>query len=265
MTLFDDFIARALIAIILLALVAGPLGSVAVWRRMGFFGDAMAHAGLLGVAIALVVGWSPWLGLGLIAIIVGLALGRGQSKAIGNDARLAVMAHGSLAAALVLIAVAPQGRSSLEGYLFGDILAVRADELLVMAVMALIVGLVLAWRWQRLLTAILHTEMATAHGINTGFEFRIVTLLLALVVALGINAVGALMIGAFLIIPALTARRFAHSPEGMAMLATGIALGSGFGGLALSWFANLPTAPSIVLVASFLFLAASVLRPDNAH
>ncbi len=253
--MLDDFLIRAALAGLGVALAAGPLGAFVVWRRMAYFGDATAHAAILGVALALGFGISVTLGtLGVAlaaAVIVAHLAGRGQSM----DTALGVIAHAALALGLVAISFVPGARTDLSAWLFGDILAVgRGDLAVIWSGSALVLGL-LVWRWNRLLTATVSEELARAAGVDPARERLVLTLALALVVAVAIKIVGALLITALLIVPAAAARPLARNPEGMAALATLIAAGSVLGGLWASLRFDTPAGPSIVATAAALFAA----------
>jgi zinc transport system permease protein len=240
MTMLDDFLVRAGLAAVGLSLATGPLGAFVVWRRMAYFGDATAHAAVLGVALALATD----LPISLGTLTVALA-----------------MAHSALAFGLVAVSFFPSVRTDLSSYLFGDILAVSRAELGLVWLGSLAVLALLAWRWQALLTSTLSEDLAHAAGIRPDRERLVLVLALALVVAVALKIVGALLIAAMLIIPAATARSFSRTPEAMAAFAIAIGALSGIGGLGLSLWQDTPTGPSIIVVAAALFALASIRRP----
>lgn len=256
--MLDDFMVRATLAAVGTALAAGGLGCFVVWRRLAYFGDAMAHAAVLGVALAL--GFEVSIFIGVIATALGMALlflkltGQGQSA----DATLGVLAHAGLAIGLVAVALIPGQRISLDAYLFGDVLTVSRMELLVIWGGAIAVLGVLWISWANLLTATLSPDLAHAAGINPRRQELILTLLLALVVAVAIKVVGALLITALLIVPAATARIIARSPEGMAAASIGAGVFAAIGGLQASRAFDTPVGPSIVCTAVGLFILATI-------
>jgi zinc transport system permease protein len=251
--IIDAFILRALGAGFLLALAAGPLGCFVVWRRLAYFGDATAHAAILGVALALAFDLSIFAGtLAMamaMAVIVAALAGRGWAM----DTTLGVLAHSALALGLVAVSFLPGTRVDLSAFLFGDILTVTTADLWVMAGgAALVVGL-LVWRWEALLTATISEDLAQSLGMNPARERLVLTLALALTVAVGLKVVGALLIAALLIVPPATARVFARSPEGMALVAVGIAALAVLAGVMGSAQFDTPTGPSIVTAAAAFF------------
>lgn len=252
--MFDSFILRAIVAGLGIAVAAGPLGSFVVWRRMAYFGDATAHAAILGVALALIFSVPITLGTLLVAMAMGATVSWLAARGHAMDATLGVLAHAALALGLVAISFVPSVRVDLSAFLFGDILAVSRSDLLVIWGGATLVVLLIAWRWSRLLTATLSRELAAASGIDANREGLVLTLALAVVVAVALKVVGALLIAAMLIIPAAAARGLARSPEAMATGAIGIGILSVFGGLAASWYLDTPAGPSIISTAAAIFV-----------
>lgn len=256
--MLESFLVRAALAGVGVAVAAAPLGCFVVWRRMAFFGDATAHAAILGVALALASGLPVAPGVLLTALAMALFIShRAESHSV--DTALGVAAHTALAAGLVAVAFIDGVRIDLEAFLFGDILAVsRADLLVIWGGAVLVTGL-LAWRWSALLAATLNEDFAAAAGIDPKREQLIMTLALAVVVAVAIKVVGALLISAMLIIPAAAARPMAATPERMAVLAAGIGAASALAGLTAAWVFDTPAGPSIVCAAAVLFVLSSLV------
>ncbi len=261
MTMLDDFLVRAGLAGVGLSLATGPLGSFVVWRRMAYFGDATAHAAILGVALALATDLPVGFGTLVVALAMAATVAGLAARGWAMDTTLGVLAHSALALGLVAVSFVPGARTDLSAWLFGDILAVsRADLGFIWGGAVLVVGL-LVWRWQGLLTATLSEELAYASGIKPDRERLILTLALAVVVAVALKVVGALLIAALLIIPAAAARGLARTPEAMAAGATAIGALACLAGLALSLWQDTPAGPSIIVAAAAVFAAtASVGR-----
>lgn len=253
--MLDGFFTRALIAGIGLALTVGPLGCFIVWRRMAYFGDTMAHSALLGVALAFLFQINLMAGVFLVASLVSIALLLLQRRgALSTDALLGILSHSTLALGLVMVAFMSWVRVDLMGFLFGDILAVsRTDIAFVYGGGAIILGL-MAWLWKPLLAATVNEELAEAEGMAPERSRFVFMLLMALVIAIAMKIVGILLITSLLIIPAATARRFASTPERMALFASLIGVVAVVGGLYGSLHFDTPSGPSIVVAALVLFL-----------
>jgi zinc transport system permease protein len=259
MTLLDDFFWRAILAGLGVALAAAPLGCFVVWRRMAYFSDAAAHAAILGVALSLAFSMSVFAGALVVALVMAWAVSALSGRGVATDTLLGVLAHSALAFGLVAVSFLEGIRVDLMAYLFGDILAVSRFDLLVIWGGAALVILLLAWRWNALLAATLGEDMAYASGINPRTEQMVLTLALAVVVAVAIKVVGALLIGALLVIPAAAARTLADTPERMACVAAIIGTVSVVLGLQTAFVADTPAGPTIVTVAAVIFATLTSL------
>ncbi|MFS4583554.1 iron chelate uptake ABC transporter family permease subunit [Phaeobacter sp. C3_T13_0] len=258
MILLDSFMVRAALAGVGVALAAAPLGCFVVWRRMAYFGDATAHASILGVALALSFDTPIFLGVLAMALIMATVVTTLSGRGYAVDTLLGVLAHSSLAFGLVAVSFLHGVRLDLMAYLFGDILAVNRTDLLVIWGGAISVVILLCWRWSALLTSTLNTDLAYAAGIDPKREQLVLTLALAVVVAVAIKVVGVLLIAALLIIPAATARSFADTPERMTMIAAIVGAISALGGLQLAFTFDTPTGPTIVCLAAVMFAGSSL-------
>lgn len=259
--MLDDFLIRAVLAGMGLAFAAGVLGCFVVWRRMAYFGDSTAHAAILGVAISLAFDMSIYAGTIATALAVAMLVSVLTSRGHAMDTVLGVIAHSALAFGLVAISFVPSARVDLASYLFGDILAVGRSDLLWIWAGSLMILVLLCWRWQNLVTASVNEELAMAAGIDPRVERLVLSVALALLVAIAIRIVGSLLISAMLIIPAATARRFATTPERMAAVSSLIAVLAVLAGLGASLHFDTPAGPSIVASAAVFFVLTQVLRP----
>ncbi|MBK5933557.1 zinc transport system permease protein [Rhodovulum imhoffii] len=258
--MLNDFMVRAALAGLAVALAAGPLGSFVVWRRMAYFGEATAHAAILGVALGLAFSVSVFAGTLAAALAMGLTVSSLTGRGLAVDSALGVLSHGALAAGLVAVAFLPGVRVDLDAYLFGDILAVSRGDLALIWGGALVVLSLLAWRWNALLTVTVSEDLATASGLVPAREKLVLTLALALVVAVALQVVGALLIVALLIVPPAAARAFVQSPEMMAAGASAVAALSVLGGLWGSLQFDTPAGPSIVVTATLFFVLSLLTR-----
>jgi len=262
--MIDDFLLRALLAGLGVAVAAGPLGCFIVWRRMAYFGDAMAHSALLGIAVGLLIDVNliaavAAVGLGLAAFLTLLT----RQRQIAPDTLLGIFAHASLSLGLITLSVLGAVQVDLHGFLFGDILAVdRTDVLTIWGGAATVLAL-LALLWRPLLAATVDREMARVEGLPVDLAEAGFMLIMALTIAAAIKVVGILLTTALLIVPAAAARRFAGTPERMAVLAVLLGVTAVAGGLGGSLTWDTPAGPSIVVCAAALFavsLAATGLR-----
>ncbi|MGI9302564.1 MAG: zinc ABC transporter permease subunit ZnuB [Gammaproteobacteria bacterium] len=250
----DDFILRAALAGIVVSVVAGPLGSVIVWRRMAYFGDTLAHSSLLGVALGVVLGVSinAMVIAGCVAVALLIVLLQ-RSRTLTSDTALGILAHSTLSLGVVALAFAEGLRVDLMAYLFGDILAITAQDLWWVFGGGALALFILLWLWRPLLAVTVHEELARVEGVPVKTVSIGLMLLVALVVAVAMKIVGILLITSLLIIPAAAARRIASTPEQMAAYAVVIGCFAVAGGLLGSLRWDTPAGPSIVVAAAMIF------------
>ncbi|MCM2397629.1 zinc ABC transporter permease subunit ZnuB [Rhizobium sp. S95] len=262
--MFDDFFLRAMLAGIGLALTTGPLGCFVIWRRMAYFGDTMAHSALLGVALSLLLSLNLMVSVFVVASMVSLLLLLLQRRqALSADALLGILSHATLAIGLVMVAFMTRVRIDLVAFLFGDILAVDSTDIVVVWVGGAVVLGMIAWLWRPLLAATVNAELAEAEGLQPERARLAFMLLMALVIAIAMKIVGIMLITSLLIIPAATARRFATTPEVMAVFASLIGAVAVVFGLFGSLTYDTPSGPSIVVAALVLFLLSLLPKPGR--
>ena len=253
--ILEDFFWRAMLAGIGVALVAGPLGCFVVWRKMAYFGETMAHSALLGVALGLLFGVAPMIGVFAVGLVVALLLsGFLQKPFLSGDTLLGTLSHASLALGVLLISLMTWLRVDLLGYLFGDILSVTRTDLLWIYAVGGFTLILLAWLWRPLLAITVDRELAGAEGMNVISCELTLMLVIAAVIALAMKVVGILLITSLLIIPAAAARHLCRTPEQMAAAAAIIGVLSVALGLFASFHFDTPSGPSIVTAAVFLFM-----------
>ncbi len=259
-----EFLLLPLFAGLGIALVAGPLGAFVVWRRMAYFGDTLAHAALLGIALGIVlsinVNVAVIFGCGTLAMIL-LALQ--HNRTLATDTLLGILSHSTLAVGLIIVSLLPGQSINIQSYLFGDLLAVGMTDVITVYGICGVVLLVLCLLWRQFLAITVQEELAYVEGIPVTRLKAILMVLMALVIAIAMKIVGVLLITALLIIPAAAARRLSHSPEAMAIIAAIIGMMAVVGGIASSATWDTPTGPSVVVAALVCFLLALLRKQTN--
>lgn len=257
--MLDDFLVRALVAGVGVAVVAGPLGCFVVWRKMAYFGATLSHSALLGVALGVLLGLDPMLGVAIqCLLIVPALLLLERVSPLSTDSQLGILAHGTLALGLVIFGFMTWVRVDLTGYLFGDILAVSVWEIGYIYAGGAIILAVLAWIWRPLLAATVNPEIAAAEGLQPERTKMIFMFLVAATIAIGMKVAGVLLILSFLIIPPAAARAFSTTPESMMAGAIAVGIVATVLGLQASAQWDTPSGPSIVVAALALFLVSLV-------
>jgi len=252
---------RALAAGVLIAALAGVLGTVVVVRRMSFFADAIAHASLAGIALGLVLQLDPlWAALGF-SVIVGLGIAYlTRRSSLGLDTSIGVFYSAAVALGVVLIGTLRGVRVDLVGFLFGDILGVTNQDLVTTATLTVVVLVIFALLFRSLVRLALSRELAQVQGVRVALVDALFMVLLAVTVAVGIKLVGVVLIGPLLIMPAAAAKNISRSLVGMLGTSVLLALIGFVGGMYASAFLNTPAGPTVVLVEAVLFAATMLLR-----
>ncbi|MDE2183191.1 MAG: metal ABC transporter permease [Alphaproteobacteria bacterium] len=261
----DDFLWRAILGAAFLAAACGPIGCFVLWKRMAYLGESVAHVGLLGAGLGLLLGVNVVAGTAALAIVAALIMARAADRAIPAGTFVGIVGHMGLALGFVVLATLETVRADLLGYLFGDVLALSTGDVAAVAGVSAVVLAATVVLWRPLLKAAVGGDIAAAEGHGGPLVQTAFLVLVALLVAFGLKVVGALLIVALLIVPPAAARAFARTPESMAVqaaLAGAVAAPLGVG---IAYAGDLPAGPAIVLAAGVIFAlttAAARLR-DN--
>ncbi len=258
--LSEPFMQRALLGGMLTGALGGVLGSFAVLRQLSFFSDALGHSSLLGITLGILLGVNPTLVLIPFAVLFALLVSQlVERSALPTDALLNIVYSSSLAIAILALSRVETYRGGIQQLLFGDILGISRLDVVVIASFLVIsvIYLGLSMRAQVLLT--LNQDLAGAMGVHTRWHGLAFVILLAVVVAISIKAVGVLLISAFVVIPACAGRLLSRSFPVYLMISSAIGGGCALLGLFFSGLTNLPSGPSVVMVQFLGFLLAMLL------
>lgn len=262
----DNFLTPLLFVALLIGVTAAPLGCLIVWRRMAYFGDALAHTALLGVALGVVFGINVYLGGALVcAGFAFLLVNLQRRRTLSMDTLLGILAHGGLALGILALALVPQQNANdargghesfhaMEEYLFGDLAQITAADMVVIIPVCLLVLAGLKKYWHALILMTLSEDLARAEGLNTTRLHIILMLMLTLIVALAIKTTGVLFITSLLIIPAAAARQLSRTPRQMTLWAMVLAFIAVLVGITLAATLNMPSGPMTIGVASAIFI-----------
>ena len=249
-----SFAVRALEAGTIVAVIAPLIGIFLVLRRYSLIADTLSHVSLAGLAIGSLLGINPILtavGATLLSAL-GIERLRTTKKAYGESA-LALFLSGSLALAVVLLSISHGLNANLLNYLFGSIVTVTVTDVQIIAVLAAIVILILAAFYKELVYITFDEEAARVSGIPTNFINTVLILLSALTVSLTIPIVGVLLIAALIVIPIIIALQFKKSFAKTILYAELISLFSVLSGIVVSFYLNLATGGTIVLIMLAIF------------
>lgn len=260
----EPFLMRALLAGLGLAVVAAPLGCFIVWRRMAYYGETVAQAGLIGIAAGLALSLDLTASVLIVTLLVsGLLVLLSRQQIVPFDSLLGLLAHTALAVGVIAASLVRGPQIDLMAFLFGDIFAITSTDLQWIFIGGTAALAALVFLWRPLLAISVHEDLAAAEGTRTDRIKLMFVLVLALVVAIAIKIVGVLLTIAFLIMPAAAARPLSETPEQMALFAAIFGALSVALGLFVSVSFDTPGGPSIVLMLALFFAAAifpTVLR-----
>jgi zinc transport system permease protein len=255
------FMQRALAAGVLVGIMTSLLGVLVVLRRSAFFGDAIAHAALAGVALGVLTGYDPLLAAVAVGIGIATSLHVVERRSrLALDTVLGFVLPFFLALGVLMLSLTPGYQPALVSFLFGSILTVSRDSLWVIVIITLVVfGFLVRFRHQ-LIFATFDEDAAQLAGIRVGLVLTTYYILLALVIIASIRTVGTVLVTALLVIPAATAKLLARSLRQMFLLTPVLGTASVLGGMLGSYYLDLPSGPAIVVLAGLMFLAVGLGR-----
>lgn len=257
----EDYIIRAILAALALSAISGPLGVFVIWQRMAFFGDTLAHSGLLGITLSLAFQIDLMIGVGLVALLIALLLFFLKSRLVfSNDALLGILSPATLAVGLICLSRIKTVQVDVLSFLIGDILAITWSEVMTIVVAVSIGLLILCYIWTPLLRITIDKDLAQVEGVNVAKYQVVFIVLLAMIVAVAVKLVGVLLISAMLIIPAAISRLGAKTPEQMALGACGVGIVATLLGLQLAIVFDLPVGPAMVVGLLSCFILGTIMN-----
>jgi zinc transport system permease protein len=256
------FFQRALVSGLLLSALMACLGVFIVLRRMSFFSDAIGHAALTGIAIGLLLEWSPFISALIYSMLIALGIGiiRHQTN-LSLDTLLGVFFAASVALGVILVQFTPGYQANLLGFLFGDILTISTLDLTLTAVTAVITGGILIYLGKPLISIAFNSDLAKAEGTAVAAYELIFLLVLAAVIALSVKLVGVVLVTALLVIPAATAHNVARSLASMLLISTAIGLIATIIGMFASASIGTASGPTIILTGTVFFALSLLVKP----
>jgi zinc transport system permease protein len=250
-----SFIIRGLEAGIIVAVIAPLIGIFLVLRRYSLIADTLSHVSLAGIAIGLLFGLNPVLTALLVAVLASLGIERLRtSKTVYGESALALFLSGSLALAIVLLSLGHGFNTNLFNYLFGSIVTVTMTEVYTIAILAIVVITILALFYKELVYVTFDEDSAKVGGIPTKLINTILIILAAITVSLSIPIVGVLLISALIVVPVVSALQLKKSFIKTILYAEIISLFSVISGIFASFYLNLSTGGTIVLIMLAIFI-----------
>jgi zinc transport system permease protein len=256
-----EFMQRALIAGAVLAPLLSVLGSFATLRKMSFFADGVAHASLLGVALAIVVGITPFAGVLLAGLIFGILIFLLERYArLASDAVIGIIFTTGLALGIIVISLQPGYQPDLISFLFGNILAITWGNVWTILILSSIILSMVFLLFRQFSLLSLSEELAWTSGMNTKYLNLLFYVLLSLAVVLGVKLLGIILVSALLITPAVTSKFITRSFYSYVLYSVIFSLIAFVGGLLASYYFDLPSGASIVVSATSLFVVMFAVK-----
>lgn len=259
-----QFFQRALLASVLAGVACAVVGSYVVLKGLAFIGDAIAHAAFPGVVAAFILGGPYVLGGGIAAFATAIGIGwisrRGKLR---MDTAIGVVFAGTFALGILLYSTIEGFVGDLFGFLVGNVLAIKSDDLIGLVVLGAIVLGVLAVLWKELLYATFDPLGAAASGLPVaGLEYLFLGLV-ALTIVISLQAVGIILVVAMLVTPAATAQLVTVRFSRMVGLAAALGASTAVAGLYLSYWFDVASGATIVLVQTSVFIITLLLSPRS--
>ena len=257
-----DFMKNALLAVLLVSPIFGILGTMIVNNKMAFFSDALGHGAFTGVAIGSILGiFNPVLGAIAFSIAFSVLITIVKSKSkTSTDTIIGVFSSIAISGGLVILSVGGKSINKYSSYLYGDLLSITPSDIIMLLIV--FVGVLILWllMFNKMLLISVNQSLARSRGINTLVVEMIFTSAIAVIVTVGIQWVGLLIINSLLVLPAAAARNVTVNVRQYHLLSIIIALFSGLSGLILSYYWNSTTGATIVLISACIYFVTLALR-----
>lgn len=249
------FMQRALIAGVILGATLALLGVFVILKRMAFFSDGIAHASLAGVALGIIISVNPMITAMLFAVLIAILIYLLEVKyKVTSDAAIGLLFTVGMSLGIIMISLQPGYQPDLISFLFGNILAIDRTEMWIIAIVSVLILTFLIVKMRHLVMISLDMETAKLSGIKAGTTLLFLYIMLSLAVVLGIKILGVILVSALLIIPASTAKTYAGSFKKLLIGSVIISEITVISGIILSYYIDLPTGPTIVLVGALIFI-----------
>lgn len=242
-----------------IAISAGILGCFVIWRRMAYFGDAVSHSALLGIALSVLVAVEVDIAIIMVCAIFALMLALlQQNQYFTTDSILGILAHASLGIGMAIVGISGGEHIDVHHFLFGDILKVNMQNIQIIFLAALIIAILIFKNWQSLCILTICPDIARSEGCNTTLLEIILILSIAIFVGLAIKIFGVLLVTSMLIIPPACARICSSSPSSMVFSSIFFAIISVIIGILLTKAVHIESGPAIVVSSTMILLILSL-------
>ena len=255
------FAQRAVIAGVLICLCAALLGVNLVLKRFSMLGDGLSHVSFGSAAVALAAGVSPLqISIPVVIVAAFLLLRINESGKIKGDAATAIVSSSALAVGVIVATLTTGMNTDINNYMFGSILALSNSDLYIAVAVAVTVIVLYALFYEKIFACTFDENFALSSGVNAKFYNSLSAVLTAVVVVVGMRIMGALLISSIITFPALSAMRICKRYKLCVIISGIISVVAFLIGITLSFFFDMPTGASVVVVNLLIFIIMSVIR-----
>ncbi len=258
------FMQRGLIEVVLIGLICGAVGAFVVTRGLGFIGDAISHAVFPGLVLAYLARFSFFIGALAFGLLTALGIGIiSRNRRVKEDTAIGILFAGAFSLGVVLISSIRSYTTDLGAILFGNVLGVSNQDVILTVALGLLVVLVMYLLYKELLLVSFDRTMAAALGLPVAWLDQLLLLLLTLTIIISLQAVGNILILAMLVTPSASARLFVDRFRSLMLLGAAIGAFCGMVGLYLSYYMNLASGGTIVLFTTVVFVVCLIFSPKH--
>jgi ABC-type Mn2+/Zn2+ transport system permease subunit len=252
-----EFFRNGTVAAVLVGALCGLIGVYIVLRGMSYIGHGLSHAIFGGAVVSYLMAWNFYIGAGLWGFFAAILINQTVRRTkINADAAIGVITTASFATGVALISRYRHFNRNFDAALFGNILGVSQSDVWVVAGVTLMIAVIVFFLYKQLLFTTFQSEVAEVYGVKTEWVDTMFALILAAALIASMQILGVTLIAAALIIPAITARLLTDSFSRMSVLSTIIGAATGFAGIYLSYYLDIASGASIVLLQAFCFCVA---------
>ncbi|CAL4321384.1 High-affinity zinc uptake system membrane protein ZnuB [Buchnera aphidicola (Periphyllus testudinaceus)] len=249
---------------IFIILSSAPIGSLIVWKRMSFFGDSLAHASLIGVALSYLLNFNCFLlNIFLILCFLLIVFFIETYSEIKIDAIVNILTNISLSLSIILLnLISKKKKVDIPKYFFGDLSKVCFHDVIIIIFCTFLIALILYYFWEKFLFITINSDLAKINDINVFFIRFVLMFIIAMTIGIAVQFFGVLLMTSLLVIPASTSQKFSSSPESSVFISILISFFSLTLGIFISNYYNIPISPTIVLILSIIFFLSLIYKKN---
>jgi ABC-type Mn2+/Zn2+ transport system permease subunit len=259
------FLQRALMASVMVGILCPFVGNFVVLRRMSFFSDAISHSAFAGIAVGAVLGIDLSISSIAVAIVIALFIAfLSEKTGLSHDTVIGIAFSGAIASGMLIMGMLKGYRADLFAFLFGDILAITGNDLLMILAVSILAIMVLVIFLKPFLQITFNSDLARVEGINVRLFEYLLFLIIAVVITVSLKIIGMILVTSMLIVPAAAAKNLASSMRRLFILSSLFGVVSGVAGLIASVYLDTSSGPTIVLVSIGIFFLTMIVKRTTA-